>query len=149
MEHLEFDLAPVHTAGSSPPLPPNSTITSFWNDLVRASAAAGRPVSYDPESTRRALAGAGFVDIDHRVVPVPWRYDRSRTQDASFRIGATFDVCFLKGCGLESYALAPFARVNGWPVEEVKKYIGAVCEEFYRSRVEIESRIHLWRARKP
>ncbi|GAM87457.1 hypothetical protein ANO11243_054820 [Dothideomycetidae sp. 11243] len=144
IEHLEFDLTPRHIGG---PLAVNSVIMRFWQDLVHASSTAGRPVQYDPDTTKRDLAGAGFVDIECRVVAVPWHYDPRR--DLNFRIGATFDVAFLKGGGLESYCLAPFSRVNEWSVEQIRAYIKAVTEEFHSSRVELESRVYIWRARKP
>ncbi|KAF2150817.1 LaeA-like protein [Myriangium duriaei CBS 260.36] len=144
VEHLEFDLTPRYLGG---PRINDSNIIRFWEDLVRASADAGRPIAYDPQATFRDLTGAGFVDIDHRVIPVPWQYDPRR--DPNYKIGATFDVAFLKGVGLESYAMAPFSRVNQWSAEEIRRYIKAVCDEFHGTRVELESHVHIWRARKP
>ncbi|TKX22866.1 methyltransferase domain-containing protein 20 [Elsinoe australis] len=134
IEQLDFDIAPYCEEG---PLPQESIILKFWNDLVKASEIARRPIHYDERETRYNLERAGFVDITHEKIEIPWHYYRRPREN--YQIGGTFQVTMVQGTGLDAYCMAPFSRVNQWTKPQIDEYCRAVKAEVAATKLHLFS----------
>ncbi|KAF2218588.1 S-adenosyl-L-methionine-dependent methyltransferase [Elsinoe ampelina] len=145
IEQLDFDIAPHIAQGAR--FPPRSNIEAWWRDLVKASADGGRPIAYDERQVRAELEIAGFQDITHEKIPIPWHY--YRTPGENYQIGGTFQVTMVQGVGFDAYCMAPFSRVNQWTKEQITEYLTLLKREIFHTDLQIFSYFHLWTARKP
>ncbi|KAF4548696.1 Methyltransferase domain-containing protein 4 [Elsinoe fawcettii] len=145
IEQLDFDIAPHMASGYR--FPPGSVIESWWRDLVKFSEEGGRPIAYDENETRYRLERAGFVDISHERVAVPWHWYRGLNEN--YQIGGTFQVTMVQGVGFDAYCMAPFSRVARMSKPAIDDYLRALKREIAETDLHIYSYFHIWTGRKP
>ncbi|KAK4940353.1 hypothetical protein LTR28_009166, partial [Elasticomyces elasticus] len=104
-ELVEIDYKPRCDDGT---LAPDSPLVQWYNYLEDATGRASRPIAY-PQNMRQMLTGAGFTDIEHKTIALPyneWPVDPHQKELGRWQRLA-FDECK----GIEALSMAAFTRI--------------------------------------
>lgn len=140
-EQVELDMAPRCDDGT---LQSDSILLRWWGYLDEATARVNKPLAYN-RWTGHMLQGAGFVDIQEHVIKIPlssWPAD-PHLKD----VGRWYNLGMTEG--LEAFSLAPFTRVNHWPLDDVRRLVRDVKNVMCDKKVHTYNNLHIWTARRP
>lgn len=122
MEQVEIDFTPRADDGT---LPRNSHLVQWADGLLDAMDGFDKPMRVNSELTKRALADAGFVDINEEIIKFAlngWPSDlREKEMGRWFNLGITK--------GLQAYSLAPLHWGQGKSLPEINQLLERVQEE--------------------
>jgi hypothetical protein len=122
MEQVEIDFTPRADDGT---LPRNSHLVQWADGLLDAMDGFDKPMRVNSELTKRALADAGFVDINEETIKFAlngWPTDpREKEMGRWFNLGITK--------GLQAYSLAPLHWGQGKSLPEINQLLDRVHEE--------------------
>ncbi|KAF8250897.1 S-adenosyl-L-methionine-dependent methyltransferase [Wilcoxina mikolae CBS 423.85] len=127
-------------------LPSNCPLVVYIEKLRVCSAKAGFMSSRNPGARLKQLAkDAGFVDIQHTVMKVPWGPwpDDERMKE----IGRWNILSIETGC--EAFGMALLTRIGGMPPEEAKQLCSDALKDVKDKRIHMFNYHHFVIARKP
>ncbi|KAJ6178230.1 hypothetical protein N7519_008691 [Penicillium mononematosum] len=119
-------------------------LCEFLDRLTQASEAFQRPMNI-AEGHRQRLVEAGFEDVRDEVYKVPssvWARDPVQKE-----IGR-YNQCSLL-MAVESYSLALFTRVLGWPNNDTQVFLAGVRKDLKNPAVHTYCKLHVVYGRKP
>lgn len=126
--------------------PLEGTTMYYWYQwLKRATEDTMRPLAHNHLDTLRHLHEAGFTHIDHQVVGLPlnpWHPDEHEK-----KIARWYNLAICES--VEPLSLAPFNRVLGWPVEQIRRIVADVRSEAFNKHIHAYNILHIYQARKP
>ncbi|WPH00590.1 Hypothetical protein R9X50_00342000 [Acrodontium crateriforme] len=148
LEHVELDLKPRSQTATIPPYADH--LRYYWECLSSASARAGLPMEYCPD-TGILLENLGFANPSDTRFRVPLS-DRGVVDEHERCVGRWFQSAMQDEFGIRSYqglAMALFTRHLGWKKAEVDDICEKVLDVLKRDRGELFHTLHVWTARKP
>ncbi|KAK0622813.1 S-adenosyl-L-methionine-dependent methyltransferase [Immersiella caudata] len=125
-------------------VPVTHGVKRWWDEMCRASAAAGRPLHITP-TIKQMYIDAGFVDVHEKVYKIPmngWpKVPRLK------RLGELWHRNVEEGMSGLSYAL--FHRVNGMQKEEIEVSLVNVRKDLADQKMHIYEKFYVVWGRKP
>ena len=148
-EQVEIDLEPRCDDGT---LDPHGPLPAWYNYLRDAMTAGGRSIQYNLQ-TKQMLKAAGLTDISETEIKLPLNsWHREETLRS---VGLWYNIALSQGhqknggYGLEAMSLAPFTRINKWPLEHARRLCRDALIQLSDSTVHAYNRLHIWTARSP
>ncbi|BCR86639.1 class I SAM-dependent methyltransferase [Aspergillus chevalieri] len=123
----------------------DSALRRWYQFLKQATEQSARPIAHSARETIRNLQEAGFTDIDHQMVGLPlnpWHQDQHERKVAKW-----YNLAISES--IETLSLAPFRRVFGWPIEDIKRIAAEVKSEAFNKGIHSYNILHIYQARKP
>ncbi|KAI1821292.1 methyltransferase LaeA [Xylaria intraflava] len=142
LEQVEIDWRP-QCEGDTRTLA-NSKLMEWSHRVHEGFARAGRKLEMDP-NTKAILEDIGFVDIEHKVVPIafnPWPDLEAKKEVARwFNLGLTQ--------GLDALTFEPVIHYLNYPEQEVRELIERVKEDICKREWRTFCTLHVYVARRP
>lgn len=123
----------------------NLALRRWYQYLKQATEQTMRPIAHSARETIRNLQEAGFTEIDHQMVGLPlnpWHQDKHEQTVARW-----YNLAISES--IETLSLAPFSRVFGWPVEDIRRIAAEVKSEAFNKEIHSYNILHIYQARKP
>ncbi|KAI5310732.1 hypothetical protein KEM55_002848 [Ascosphaera atra] len=145
-EQVELDFEPRWDAADigHPGFTPDQPLGAWWQAVDKATKIAKRPLAHD-RNTAHMLKTAGFVDVDHHIIGIPFNQWPEVAHDA--HIGRLYNACLRDT--FYTLALGPLTRIFGWTPDQVRH----LSEQAYLQASDIRCRgfnlLHIYTARKP
>ena len=121
LEQVEIDFEPRCDDGEVPKI-----VHDWYGWLADATTRGSKSIRYI-HNTRDLLRAQGFVDIEDRVIRLPfntWPSGTSSERARERELGRWYNVGLCEG--LEAMSLGPLARAYRWPVADIIRLVGDV-----------------------
>ncbi|KAL9115957.1 MAG: hypothetical protein Q9227_000325 [Pyrenula ochraceoflavens] len=129
-EQVEIDYQPWCEGpdGRTLQYPKQGKLWMWYNYLVQATQAASRSIAYN-DRTDDLLRHTGFTNVNEYIYKLPlntWPGD-AHNKD----IGRWMQIILTdqNNSGLKALSLAPFSRINRWPLEDIDRLCKEAAQE--------------------
>ena len=134
-EQVEIDYKPLIEGpdGRALPYPSDRKPMQWYSYLVEATRSANKSIAYN-ENTDDMLRSTGFTNVNEFIYKLPLN---SWPGDAHHKdLGRWMQLIFTDNgnTGLEALSLAPFSRINLWPVDHVHRFLEETAQEMKDKR---------------
>ncbi|KAL7273015.1 ATPase [Rhizina undulata] len=126
-------------------LPKESALYKWSEHFERASGIMGREWSNVAPNITRDLREAGYVDVDHKVVKIPFGHWPKGKREKEF--GMYWMQHFLDGA--EAMSLALFTRILRWEKKDVDEFLETTFAELKNPKYHAYSKLYGAYGRKP
>lgn len=152
VEHIELDWRPRCLDPNGYP-PQAKPLFDWYDSLHYASGLAERSIAYR-EDTEALLTGAGFTDINHKIIRIPLHNLSTDAREHDLAQYYLTAMCIPDDNGnpnqsFEGLTMSLSTRQLRWAPHQVKSLCDAVrdvCKSNYQN---LYHNVHVWTARKP
>lgn len=149
-EQVEIDYKPWCEGGdgNTLPYPQQGKLLQWYRYLVEATRSANKSIAYN-ENTDDLLRAAGLTNVHEFIYKLPlnsWPGD-AHNKD----IGRWMSIILTdqNNCGLEGLSLAPFFRINQWPLEHIRRFLDETAREIKDKKIHSFMQLRVVWAQKP
>ena len=139
-EQIEIDLKPYCSN-----LPVERLALHHWyQGLKQATEQTMRPLALDLHVTESRLYEAGFAHVDHQTIELPlnpWILEGHKRAVARW-----YNLAICES--IESLSLAPFTRVFGWSLDQIRQLVVDVRSEVFNKDIHAYHTLHIYKAQK-